>query len=313
MKRSVESVIRQSAADWDLVLVDDGSTDDTLALCREYASGDKRIKVLHQDNAGVTAARHAGFIQSSGEFVCFLDADDALQPSALETMSAYAARYDADVVKCTERILGGDMAYTYANDVTGRLQAEEYIEAVYFTRILNTLHASIYRRELLTDDMFRIDRRYKLGEDIAMNVMIANRVTRAYVCNDTVYDYYYNRASAMQTQVMSYEYNKAIGDFIYNAVVRKTAAITDSHRPEYRIPQLMARFFFIPEIPFSNERYTVMRDYLRRPEVRTHFEAKVNVTYRRFIDCKPLFRVYSWLYKTFYLVSHLKGKKRKVL
>lgn len=80
----VKSIINQSFSDWELILIDDGSTDDSLNICESFSNLDSRIKLIKQSNQGVVAARYNGFLVSSGNFVLFLDSDDKLKLEALE-------------------------------------------------------------------------------------------------------------------------------------------------------------------------------------------------------------------------------------
>jgi glycosyltransferase involved in cell wall biosynthesis len=85
--QTIESVLAQTFSDWELVLVDDGSTDGSLAVAERYAQADRRIRIVRQPNAGVSAARNAGYAAcGSSEFVIFLDNDDVWEPDALETL-----------------------------------------------------------------------------------------------------------------------------------------------------------------------------------------------------------------------------------
>lgn len=100
LERALDSVLAQSDPGWTLVIVDDGSTDDTLGLARRYAARDPaRIQVLTQANAGPGAARNRGMAAAAGEYVLFLDADDALMPEALAILRAdLGARGPADLL-----------------------------------------------------------------------------------------------------------------------------------------------------------------------------------------------------------------------
>ena len=84
LREAVQSVLRQTHERLELVLVDDGSTDGTPALADALAASDPRVRVLHQRNGGLSAARNAGLAAAKGDLVCFLDADDALLPDKLE-------------------------------------------------------------------------------------------------------------------------------------------------------------------------------------------------------------------------------------
>lgn len=93
-----ESLTAQTYRDLEIILVDDGSTDGSGALCDEFARRDSRIRVIHQKNAGVSAARNAGLAVASGAYLTFVDADDGLVPHGLETALRYLRENDADVV-----------------------------------------------------------------------------------------------------------------------------------------------------------------------------------------------------------------------
>lgn len=96
--RCVDSLINQTLGDLEIVLVDDGSTDQSGAICDEYASKDSRIKVLHKTNAGQGLARNDGLKIASGEYVCFLDSDDYLELVTCEELSALMESKNADMV-----------------------------------------------------------------------------------------------------------------------------------------------------------------------------------------------------------------------
>lgn len=93
LARCVKSVLAQTFADFELILVDDGSPDASGKLCDAFALADERVRTIHQFNAGVSAARNAGLAAAGGQWVVFLDADDALAPCALESaLAAVRAR-----------------------------------------------------------------------------------------------------------------------------------------------------------------------------------------------------------------------------
>lgn len=83
----IESVIAQSFTDWELILVDDGSKDNSGQICDQYAEIDSRIRVVHKQNGGVSSARNEGIKHAMGEFITFVDADDTLNPSFLANFS----------------------------------------------------------------------------------------------------------------------------------------------------------------------------------------------------------------------------------
>lgn len=98
--RMIDCLLAQTLRDFELVIVDDGSTDGSDKICDDYASRDSRIRVIHQPNQGVSAARQAGLDASLGEYVIHADADDYTEPQMLEHLYRKAKSADADVVIC---------------------------------------------------------------------------------------------------------------------------------------------------------------------------------------------------------------------
>ncbi|OSZ82171.1 hypothetical protein CAP35_02565 [Chitinophagaceae bacterium IBVUCB1] len=84
IKRAIESVIAQTYTDWELLIVDDGSTDDTAAIINQYSKSDARIRYLYQENQKVSAARNNGLANATGRYICFLDSDDEYKQNHLQ-------------------------------------------------------------------------------------------------------------------------------------------------------------------------------------------------------------------------------------
>ncbi len=97
LQACINSVLAQSFMDWELLLIDDGSVDSTPAICRRAAQGDSRVRVIRQENAGVSSARNRGIDLARGEYITFLDADDAYAPEHLGILLRLAEESGADV------------------------------------------------------------------------------------------------------------------------------------------------------------------------------------------------------------------------
>lgn len=96
----VDSVLSQTYGNWELILVDDGSTDGSLAVCRKYAAKDPRVQVIHQENQGVSAARNTGLEYVAGTYITFLDSDDYIDRDYLSVLLTSAVSHGADMVCC---------------------------------------------------------------------------------------------------------------------------------------------------------------------------------------------------------------------
>ena len=100
LEQCVESVLCQSYVNWELILINDGSKDDSGEICDKYASADKRITVIHKPNSGVSSTRNIGIDLASGDYLIFLDADDYwANPTALEVFVSYSLNFDLDILR----------------------------------------------------------------------------------------------------------------------------------------------------------------------------------------------------------------------
>ena len=88
LDRCIKSILCQSFVDFELLLINDGSSDDSASICDNYASGDNRIRVFHQNNTGVSAARNLGLKEMRGKYLAFVDADDYVSPYYLADLYA---------------------------------------------------------------------------------------------------------------------------------------------------------------------------------------------------------------------------------
>ena len=101
LTRSMDSLVNQSYQNIEIILIDDGSEDSSLSLCKSYSSRDKRIKVYTQLNAGAAAARNYAISLATGTYVCFLDSDDWIERSYIATLVELAERNNADISACS--------------------------------------------------------------------------------------------------------------------------------------------------------------------------------------------------------------------
>ena len=99
LQKCVDSLLAQDYDDYEIILIDDGSTDNSPQICDEYAEKGSPIRVIHQANAGLSAARNAGIKAAEGKYLCFVDSDDYWEPNVLGSMMAQIERDDLDVLR----------------------------------------------------------------------------------------------------------------------------------------------------------------------------------------------------------------------
>lgn len=162
LSQSIESVISQSFSDWELVLVDDGSTDSSGKVCEKYAAGDNRIKTIHKNNGGLSSARNAGLREATGDYILFLDSDDLLLPEALKNLWEVRQQTGGDII-CGKYIKFNDgrgipvIEETIKPDRTeikAYTPKEAVREVLYQKTIDNSVAAKLYASFLFNDVKF---------------------------------------------------------------------------------------------------------------------------------------------------------------
>ena len=172
----LDSILAQQFTDYEVILVDDGSTDRSPAICDAYAAGHSQIHCLHQANNGHTAARQTGVRASLGTYIAFVDSDDWVAPEMYDRMCTAARDTGADIVHCNytsvmphkEKICGIPFPSGFYDKK--RLMETVYPNMIYFGTffvfgIAPNLWNKLFRRSLLERCLFRIPHDIIVGED----------------------------------------------------------------------------------------------------------------------------------------------------
>ncbi|MGN0995842.1 MAG: glycosyltransferase family 2 protein [Candidatus Ventricola sp.] len=175
---AIDSILAQSVRDWELIVVNDGSTDGTQVVLERYAV-DPRIRLIRQENGGVSSARNAGIVAARGEYLAFLDADDTWYPDCLETYQRMAKAYPKAVLLGAAndiRLQNGAMTDTagYFADKPETLCLEDFFEAYAqdkrakcYNMLSTCMRADAVRRA----EGFRVGCR--IGEDLALSLRVS--------------------------------------------------------------------------------------------------------------------------------------------
>ncbi len=208
LERCILSVLSQSCADFELILVDDGSPDNCPDICDAYAKKDARVRVIHKENGGLVSARQAGVRIAGGEYVFCLDGDDALMDGALETAKKCIADTGADMVCFSHQICKDGEAGKVMHDLAEpglydkvRLEKEIYSKLL-CDENMEHLHYFVWgkaiRRSLIHKHQLRIPTQVSLGEDISCVLPCYLEAERVYFC-DTPVCYYTVRTDSLST------------------------------------------------------------------------------------------------------------------
>lgn len=198
LKRSAESVLTQSYRNLELILVDDGSTDGSSETCDQLATADPRVVVIHQPNAGVSAARNAGMAGATGAYIAFVDADDTLLPEALsvvvprleQTQADFACFgmtfvYHAHSNVLERRVLSVDRETLLDGPDAIREQFFELFERNYWSSVWN----KVFRTDFVRQHELTFDSRLAVLEDLEFVVRALAQASKVIALPEPLYDY----------------------------------------------------------------------------------------------------------------------------
>lgn len=176
---TIESIINQSFGDFELIIVDDGSTNGCGSVCDEYQLQDQRINVIHKTNGGICEARNSGLSVAKGEYITFCDHDDIYEADKLNVSYTLAKKYNADIV-----IVGKEIVSKFGGKVVGLDLCAKNIDEVQQSlgdileqRLLENVWNILYRNDLINGMLF--DTRFKHGqEDYNFNLNVLKRVNK---------------------------------------------------------------------------------------------------------------------------------------
>ena len=154
LEKCIESIINQTYHNIEIILVDDGSTDNCSKLCDKYKKKDCRIKVLHKQNGGLSDARNEGLEIATGNYILFVDSDDYLEKDACEKFSAYTDR-NADILIGDGIVIDGRCDIGHISE-TGVFNAHDFLKkSLIANRFPKVVWLNAYRRGFLNDNNLR--------------------------------------------------------------------------------------------------------------------------------------------------------------
>ena len=203
--RCVDSVLSQTYADFELILIDDGSKDNSGKICDDYSKKDSRIKVVHQKNQGVSAARNNGVEISKGEYITFIDSDDWIDKSFLQVLYDACIENDAEISVCGY-VMADDIGTE--NDINNEVKVMESRDSISHYAELNlqrkSAHfrspwAKLIKRESMKDVHFPTDRSY--AEDGACVYLWLSKAHRVVDVSSELYFYFQNTEGVCQKPI----------------------------------------------------------------------------------------------------------------
>lgn len=212
INKCIDSIIEQTYTNLEIILIDDGSTDNSGRICDEYASKDARIKVIHQQNGGMSDARNKGLDVATGEIITFVDSDDYIDSLMYEKMLELQEEHDADIVCCAYKLVNDKEVRDYSDDTVtifgdGEMFAE-YISPTHGCMPSPAVWNRLYKKDIFRDVRFIKGRMYE-DKDISCRTLV--KCKKGVFINTAFYNYVYREGSVSRLPMNA----KSADDFIY--------------------------------------------------------------------------------------------------
>ena len=254
LERCLESLLAQSFTDFEIILVDDGSTDGSADICAGYSRHDSRIKVISQPNRGVSAARNLGLDNASGEYVAFCDSDDMVRPSWLSSMMAAAGK--AGLVVCGYNIYRNDTG-EWEQKTLGHTEIftddDVLLETLLSCSLLQFVWNKLFNMKIIRESGLRFEESFNVFEDeYFVHGYIMNKC-KGICIPEFTYDYWHP-ADFMK------KYDFGIDSF--KAVVERIYAIVKNVQGHLRLPSIVYWYKIALGRYVSTHSYEESKDYL---------------------------------------------------
>lgn len=188
LEKCIQSILQQSYPYWELILVDDGSTDGSGIICDKYAKEHANIKCFHQENCGVSAARNTGIEASCGEFLCFIDSDDVVSPEYLEHLISILKLHNCDwSLSAVSNYHEFSPQQSILLDFD-QLSAEDFLK-LNTSYVLFGPFCKLYKTEIIRRNQIRFPERINYGEDLLFNFAYMEHIHSAVFWNVNDYSY----------------------------------------------------------------------------------------------------------------------------
>lgn len=203
LNKCINSILSQTYANMELILVDDGSNDNSSVICDYYEAQDKRVKVIHKINGGLVSARQAGVRAATGDYVCCVDGDDYIAPNYLQKMFHAIERYNADIVCCRMNRFTPDRIIEPRRRTTEYFDKRSIEENIYPILIEGedakyfppSIWAKAFRKNIYEVEQLEVSQEISIGEDRATVIPCIIRCDCLVFLEEALYYYRINTQS----------------------------------------------------------------------------------------------------------------------
>ncbi len=197
INKSIDSLLQQSYTDFEIIVVNDGSTDNSLSLCREAYGGNPRIKIIDKANGGVSDARNAGMRAAAGKYITFVDADDWVEPDYLTRLYNDLTQNSADISVADYKIETTDVKKTAKIHIekSKLVCGPQVMECFFNVQISTAVWGKLYRRDLIENLQFPVG--MKIGEDAFFVYHALRRAKTVSLTAEKLYHYWVDNVNSL--------------------------------------------------------------------------------------------------------------------
>lgn len=198
IERCIKSILRQSYKYIEVIIVNDGSSDKSFNICKDYCSKDNRIKLFSQENSGASAARNNGISNAKGKYIMFVDSDDFIEESMIECLIKKADKENADFVMCGMKVdkygLDGELVITNSYELSPRIIEGNknipcnIIDLVESEKISGPV-SKLIKANIIHENNILMPEHIHLQEDLYFNLKVLEHVNKLVVVRDSFYHY----------------------------------------------------------------------------------------------------------------------------
>lgn len=200
VERCVCSLLKQNFGNFEIIIVNDGSTDCTESICKKLARYDSRVKLITTKNQGVSAARNLGIKMSEGDYLSFVDVDDYVDSSYLSILVKGIEDNDADISVCNYFFVVDDVAHPihYSDNFIGLLNREQFLEGLISNCYRGFLWNKLFKKEVIKRDgeILKMKENITICEDLLFVVTASQNADKFFVRSQPLYYYVQNKNSA---------------------------------------------------------------------------------------------------------------------
>lgn len=194
IRKCIESILAQTYSNWELILIDDGSPDNSGSICDEFAKIDSRVHVYHKENKGVSSARNLGLDCATGDFIMFVDSDDWITDDCLDICIKEIHENELDALQFGYVMIWSNKRVCKIKKETDVFNGENYIKNKNFNVCIG---GGIYKTDIIVNNNIRFDESLKLAEDQIFIFSILKYTTRIKYKQVALYYYLQNLQSAV--------------------------------------------------------------------------------------------------------------------